>query len=98
MRRYCRGCRVSLNKTQQYVLRAVFGSDDGDVRVGPQPLMLRRGSREHTFAKELVDLGVALFRTTPQGWLSIEQANPTGKTLIRFGGKVGEVFIDGGAA
>lgn len=51
---------MKLNKTQREVLRHIFGCDDGTMvirRGSPMPII--RGSREHTFAKELASHGLA---------------------------------------
>lgn len=57
-----------MNKTQQAVLRYVFGFDDSGsdrgvgVRCKPQSMPVVTGTREHKVALELVALGIAILR------------------------------------
>lgn len=50
---------MKLNKTQRAVLRYIFGFNDGLVSSKGSPMPLVRNSRDHAFAKELAEHGLA---------------------------------------
>jgi hypothetical protein len=68
---------MKLNKTQQYILRYIFGFDDGHVSSTGTPYPLHvsdTSSRAYQFCEELVRTGLAVKST--EGWLvSYARAN-----------------------
>ena len=61
---------MKLNKTQQTVLRAIMGTNDGGyVMSKPWHCPLIENSREYEFALDLVQLGVAdMYQTKSGTW------------------------------